>query len=36
MNHALDTLCYLQEQTSFAEDYADKFGYEVHDMGSRF
>lgn len=35
MNEALDTLCYLQEQTSFEEDYAGKFGYEVHDLGSR-
>lgn len=31
-----DALCYIQEQTSSPEDYGDKFGYEVHDMGSRF
>lgn len=36
MNNALDTLCYIQEQTSFEEDYNGKFGYEVHDCGSRF
>lgn len=36
MNKALDTLCYIQEQTSFEEDYNGKFGYEVHDLGSRF
>lgn len=35
MNKALDTLCYIQEQTSFLEDY-DNFGYQVHDLGSRF
>ena len=32
----LDTLCYIQEQTSFMEDYADNFGYVVHDKGNRF
>lgn len=32
----LDTLCYIQEQTSFMEDYADNFGYTVHDKGNRF
>lgn len=32
----LDTLCYIREQTSFVEDYADNFGYQVHDKGSRF
>lgn len=36
MNKALDTLCYIQEQTSFTEDYADNFGYQVYDLGSRF
>lgn len=35
MNRALDTLCYIQEQTSFQEDYKD-FGYQVHDKGDRF
>lgn len=29
------TLCYIQEQTSFMEDYKN-FGYEVHDKGNRF
>ena len=32
----LDTLCFIQEQTSFNEDYAGNFGYEVHDKGDRF
>ncbi len=32
----LDAFCYIQEQTSFPEDYGDKFGYKVHDRGSRF
>lgn len=32
----LDTLCYIREQTSFPEDYGDKFGYKVHDRGNRF
>ena len=31
----LDTYCYIQEQTSFDDDYHD-FGYEVHDKGDRF
>lgn len=31
----LNTLCYIQEQTSYVEDYK-KFGYEVYDKGSRF
>lgn len=31
----LGTLCYIQEQTSFTDDYKN-FGYEVHDKGSRF
>lgn len=26
----LDTLCYIQEQTSFVEDYNGNFGYEEH------
>ena len=33
---ALDTLCYIQEQTSYMEDYGNDFGYEVHDKGNRF
>lgn len=36
MNSSLDTLCYIQEQSSFEDDYDGKFGYEVHDRGSRF
>lgn len=36
MDKALDTLCYIQEQTSFEEDYNGKFGYTVTDLGSRF
>lgn len=26
----LSTLCYIQEQTSFPEDYKNQFGYEIH------
>ncbi|MCM1441680.1 MAG: hypothetical protein NC131_21095 [Roseburia sp.] len=33
---ALDALCYIQEQTSYMEDYGNDFGYEVHDKGNRF
>jgi hypothetical protein len=36
MNQNLDTFCYIQEQTSFVEDYANNFGYKVYDKGSRF
>lgn len=32
----LDTLCYIQEQTSFTEDYTENFGYTVYDKGNRF
>lgn len=32
----LDALCYIREQTSFPEDYATEFGYEVHPRGDRF
>jgi len=32
----LNTLCYIHEQTSFDDDYAGNFGYEVHDRGNRF
>ena len=35
MDRDLNTFCYIQEQTSFPEDYKN-FGYEYHDMGSRF
>jgi hypothetical protein len=33
---SLDTLCYIREQTSYPEDYAGNFGYQVHDKGNRF
>lgn len=36
LNENFNALCYIHEQTSFEEDYADNFGYEVHDKGSRF
>lgn len=36
MNTVLNTLCYIQEQTSFEEDYQNDFGYEVVDKGNRF
>lgn len=36
MGNELDALCYIQEQTSFMEDYGDKFGYETHNVGNRF
>lgn len=36
MNTALNTLCYIQEQTSFEEDYQNDFGYDVVDKGNRF
>ena len=34
----LDAFCYIQEQTSFPEDYKSKFGFEYHktEDGSRF
>lgn len=32
----LNTLCYIQEQTSFEDDYDGNFGYEIVDKGSRF
>lgn len=32
----LNTYCYINEQTSYTEDYADSFGYTVHEKGSRF
>ena len=34
MNAALDALCYIQEQTSYEDDYKGKFGYEYHDCGN--
>ena len=33
---ALDTLCYIHEQTSFTDDYKNNFGYQVFDKGNRF
>jgi len=36
MKNDLSTLCYLQEQVSYPEDYATEFGYKIHDRGSRF
>lgn len=33
---SLDTFCYIQEQTSFEDDYIKKFGYEVFPVGNRF
>lgn len=32
----LKTFCYIQEQTSFDDDYKNNFGFQVHDRGSRF
>lgn len=32
----LKTYCYIQEQTSWPEDYIKKFGFEYHEMGNRF
>lgn len=32
----MDAFCYIQEQTSFEDDYKDTFGYEIHDKGNRF
>lgn len=35
--HDLSTFCYIQEQTSFEDDYdKESFGYEIHDRGNRF
>lgn len=36
MNDNFNALCYIQEQTSFEDDYLNNFGYQVHDKGSRF
>lgn len=35
-NINLDALCYIQEQTSYPEDYGKDFGYQVFDKGNRF
>ena len=32
----LGALAFIQEQTSFPEDYKNNFGFKVHDRGSRF
>jgi hypothetical protein len=32
----LNTFCYIQEQTSFEDDYGGNFGYNVVDRGNRF
>lgn len=32
----LDAFCYIREQTSFDDDYAGKFGYEIHKEDGRF
>lgn len=32
----LQTLCYIQEQTSFPEDYKNNFGYELVELKDRF
>lgn len=32
----LETLCFIQEQTSFPEDYGRNFGYTIEDKGDRF
>ena len=36
MKQDLSTLCFIREQTSYPEDYKSKFGYELHERGSRF
>lgn len=36
MLNDLNTFCYIQEQTSFEEDYDGGFGFQVVDKGSRF
>ena len=32
----LNTFCYIQEQTSFVDDYKSEFGYKIKDKGNRF
>lgn len=32
----LNTFCYIQEQTSFEDDYIKKFGYQLFPVGNRF
>lgn len=34
-NTELETLCFIQEQTSFTEDYSQNFGYEEHNENGR-
>ena len=36
MKKDFSAFAYIQEQSSFAEDYGGNFGYEVHDRGNRF
>ena len=36
MKKDFSAFAYIQEQSSFAEDYNGNFGYEVHDRGNRF
>ena len=36
MKKDFSAFAYIQEQSSFAEDYDGNFGYEVHDRGNRF
>ena len=36
MTNALNTLCYIQEQVSYMEDYKNDFGYQTIDKGNRF
>lgn len=32
----MNTYCYIQEETSCANDYNGNFGYKIHDRGNRF
>jgi hypothetical protein len=36
MMNDINSLCYINEQTSYPEDYNGKFGYTCHDKGNRF
>ena len=36
MDRDLSALCWIQEQSSYPEDYNTNFGYKVHGRGSRF
>lgn len=35
MKPSTDTFCYIAEQTSFEDDYSNKFGYKQYDFGTR-